>query len=134
MIAPRRTEAGVATIWTIGVAAGCLLMVGLVLDGGRVLRERSTAFDLAGGAARAAAQELDEQALAQGRVTLNPDAARATARAWLAAHDTSGDVAVEADTVTVTVRQTVRLQILRPAQVTVDETATAQAQRGSEAQ
>ena len=51
---PRRNDAGVVTVWASVVAAGCILMVGLVHDGGTVLRRRAEAFDLAAAAARAA--------------------------------------------------------------------------------
>jgi hypothetical protein len=123
-------ERGIATIWTIAVAGACLLMTGLVLDGGTVLRARSSAFDLAGGAARAAAQQLDQPALAQGLVIIDAEAARTAALDWLAARDATGSVVVTSDTVTVTIHREVRLQMLRPWTVTVDETASAQAQRG----
>lgn len=123
-------ERGIATIWTVSVAGACLLMVGLVLDGGTVLRARSSSFDLAGGAARVAAQELDQPALAQGEVVLDSDAARRAALDWLAARGASGVVVVDGDTVTVTVRREVPLQLLRIGAVTVRETASAQAQRG----
>jgi hypothetical protein len=110
-----------------------VLVVALVLDGGTVLRARSSSYDLAGGAARAGAQELDQQALADGAVSVDPDAARAAAVDWLAVRGVEGVVEVDGDTVTVTVRRVVRLQLLRPASVTVEETASAQAQRGGPA-
>ena len=125
-----RTDRGIATVWTITVATACLLMVGLVLDGGTVLRARSSTYDLAGGAARAGAQELDQQAFAAGRISIDPQAARTAALEWLALRGVEGVVEVEGDTVTVTVHRAVRLQLLQPASVTVDETASAQAQRG----
>jgi hypothetical protein len=125
------SDAGLVTVWTLGVLAACVAMAGLVLDGGTVLRARSAAFDLAGGAARAAAQELDQPALAQGFVVLDQDRARSTALRWLAARDAAGSVAVDADRVSVTVHREVRLQLLRPATVAVTETATVQARRGS---
>lgn len=126
----QRGDNGVATVWTAAVAGGCLLMVGLVHDGGALLRARSTSFDLAGGAARAGAQQLDQPALAQGAVEVDPVAAGQAADDWLAARGVSGDVRVDGDDVTVTVHQTVPLQILRPAQISVSETATARAQPG----
>lgn len=123
-------DRGIATVWTVVVAGACLLVAGLVLDGGAVLRARSSSFDLAGGAARAGAQELDQPALAEGRVVLDEAAAAETARAWLATRDATGHVQVTENTVTVGVNRDVRLQILRPAQVTVTETATARAHQG----
>jgi Flp pilus assembly protein TadG len=125
-----RCDRGIATVWTAVVIGACLMIVGLVLDGGTILRARSTAFDLAGGAARAGAQQLSQPALAQGDVVLDPDAARRAALTWLEARDSSGAVTVDGDRVTVTVQHDVELQILQPASVTVSETSTAEARRG----
>jgi len=125
-----REDQGIATIWTAVVAGACLLMVGLVLDGGTILRARSSSYDLAGGAARVATQQLDQDALALGDVIVDPDAGRSAALAWLADRDATGVVAVDGDTVTVAVRRQVDLQILQPVSVEVEETATAQARRG----
>ena len=125
-----RDDKGIATIWTAVVAGACVLMVGLVLDGGTILRARSSSYDLAGGAARVAAQHLDQEALARGDVIVDPDAGRGAALAWLADRDATGVVTVEGDTVTVAVRRQVDLQILQPVSVDVEETASAQARRG----
>lgn len=130
--APAGRDSGVATVWTAVVAAACLLMVGLVLDGGAVLRARTAAFDVAGGAARAGAQQLDQAALAEGEVLLDEAGAVAAAQRWLAARDVDGDVTVTADTVTVTVHRDARLQIIRPARVSVSETAAARARATDE--
>jgi Flp pilus assembly protein TadG len=126
-----RRDAGMVTIWTAVVTVACLLMVGLVLDSGAVLRSRSRSFDLAGAAARAGIQELDQVELTEGRVVLDETAARQAANEYLAAHNAVGDVAVEDLEVHVTVRDTVRLQLLRPASITVTETATARAAQGA---
>ena len=127
---PAHPDRGMVTIWTAVVTIACLLMVSLVLDGGTVLRSRSRSFDLAGAAARAGVQELDQVALTEGRVVLDCIAARQTAADYLAAHDAVGDVTVDDLEVHVTVRDTVQLQLLRPASVTVTETATARAAQG----
>lgn len=126
----RRADAGIATIWTAVVAVACLSMAGLVMDGGRILRARSSSYDLAGGAARVATQELDEVALNRGDVVVDVDAATGSALAWLAERDAGGSVVVEGDTVTVTVVQQVDMKFLPLASVEVSETATAQARRG----
>ena len=118
------------TVWTAVVTIGCLLVVGLVLDGGAVLRSHSRSFDLAGAAARAGARELDQVALTEGRVVLDPTAARQSALAYLAAHDATGEVSVDGLEVQVTVHDTVDLQLLRPGSVTVTEVATARAAEG----
>lgn len=127
---PRRGDGGMVTIWTAVVALACLLMVGLVLDGGTILRARSRTFDLAGAAARAAAQELDQVALTEGDLVLDQRAARQAASDYLAAHGAAGDVQVDDLEVHVTVRDTVHLQMLRPSTVTVTESATARAAQG----
>lgn len=126
----RRDDRGIATIWTAVVALACLAMVGLVMDGGAILRARSSGYDLAGGAARMATQELDQTALSQGDVVVDVDAATDSALAWLAERDASGSVVVEGDTVTVTVVRQVDMQFLPGGSVEVSETASAQAQRG----
>lgn len=125
-----RSDEGVATIWTAVVAGACLLMVGLVLDGGAILRARSSTYDLAGGAARVGAQQLDQAALAAGRVRVDEDAAREAVTTWLEARGAEGSVTVDGDDVTVEVRRRVDLQLLRFGQVEVEETATAEARRG----
>jgi Flp pilus assembly protein TadG len=123
-------DTGMVTIWTAVVALACLFMVGLVLDGGSVLRSRSRSFDLAGAAARAGVQELDQVALTEGRVVLDQAAARQAANDYLTAHDAAGEVTVDNLEVQVTVRDTVDLQMLRPASVAVTESATARAAQG----
>lgn len=127
---PMRNDSGMVTVWTAVVTVACLFIVGLVLDGGSVLRSRSRSFDLAGAAARAGVQELDQVALTEGHVLLDPTAARQAANDYLAAHGAVGDVAVDGLEVQVTVRDTVHLQILRPASVSVTESATARAAQG----
>jgi hypothetical protein len=124
-------DEGLVTIWAAVVALACLLIVGLVLDGGTILRARSRSFDLAGAAARVGIQQLDDVALTEGGVVLDEIGARQAATAYLAAHDATGDVAIDGLEVQVTVTDTVALQILRPATVTVAETATARAAEGA---
>jgi hypothetical protein len=127
MKAAHRNDAGMVTIWTVVVVVACISTVGLVLDGGTVLRAHSSAFDLASGAGRAAAQQLDQDELARGLVAIDPIQAQAAASRYLAGHHAIGTVTVDGSDVTVTVHQTVRLQILRPASVTVTSTATVSA-------
>ena len=127
---PARRDEGMVTVWATVVCAACLLIAGLVLDGGTILRARSRAFDLAGAAARTAIQQLDDDALTEGVVVLDEPAARQAAHRYLAAHDTTGTVAIDGLEVTVTVTDAVTLQMLRPATVTVTEAATARAAQG----
>ncbi len=66
------------------------------------MRARSSAFDIAAESARAGAQELDQDALADGRIVVDPSAAHERIAAYLAAHDVNGDITITAETVTVT--------------------------------
>jgi Flp pilus assembly protein TadG len=121
---------GVVTVWTIIVVAAAILMVGLVLDGGLILRSRSSTFDLASEASRTGAQALDQTALAKGEVRIDPAVARQRVISYLRAAGAVGTVDITGDAITVRVHRVVRLQILRPSSVSVDETATAIAHRG----
>ncbi len=125
-----RADDGMVTVWSVVMVLACMAMVGLVLDGGVILRARSSAFDIAAESARAGAQELDQDALADGRIVVDPSAAHERIAAYLAAHDVNGDITITAETVTVTVHQQVGLQILQPATVDVRQTATVRAHKG----
>jgi hypothetical protein len=118
-------SAGMVTVWTVIVLLACVLMVGLVVDGDVVLQARSTTFDLAAGASRAGAQGLDQAALAKGEVRVDPVSAQLRVDDYLDGRGVTGTVVVHGDAVQVTVHRSIRLQILRPATVTVDESATA---------
>ena len=83
----------------IGVTVAAFLMVGLVLDGGVMLRARSDAFSTAASAARVGAQQLDTDAAVEGVAVLDPVAAEQAALDYLAAHGVTGTVTVTADTV-----------------------------------
>jgi hypothetical protein len=127
-------ERGVATIWAVIVVTACIAMIGLVLDGGVILRARSDAFGLAGAAARAGAQQLEPDAAAQGQVALDPNRARQAALDYLAARGATGTVSVEGNNVTATVFLTAHLQILRVRDggaVGVTATATVTAFKGA---
>lgn len=121
-------------MWMIGVVVCAMLLTGLVLDGGVVLRARSDAFGLAAAAARAGAQQLDPSAAVEGRAVLDPAAARQVATAFVAAHGGVGTVIVDGDRVTVTVTEAAHLQMLEVVgahTVTVHATATVRAVKTS---
>ena len=118
------------TVWSVVIVLACMAMVGLVLDGGVILRARSSAFDIAAESARAGAQELDQDALADGRIVVDASVAHERIAAYLAAHDVNGDITITAETVTVTVHRQVGLQILQPATVDIHQTATVRAHKG----
>lgn len=125
-----RDDRGSATVWMIGVTVASFLMVGLVLDGGVMLRTRSDAFAIAASAARVGAQQLDADAAVEGLSVLDPIAAEQAVLDYLAAQGASGTVTVTGDRVTVTVTTSAQLQMLQVVggdTVTFDATATAEA-------
>lgn len=123
-------DRGSATVWMIGVTVASFLMIGLLLDGGVMLRSRSDAFALAGSAARVGAQQLDPDAAVEGLTVLDPIAAEQAVLGYLAAQGVTGKATVTGDTVTVAVTTSAQLQMLRVVggdTVTFDATATAEA-------
>ncbi len=105
-------ERGSATVWLIGVVVATFLMIGLVLDGGSMLRARSDAFSVASAAARVGAQQLDPIEAVQGIAVLDPILAERAALDYLSALGLHGSVTVEADKVTVSVDSVAQLQML----------------------
>jgi Flp pilus assembly protein TadG len=129
-----RRDRGFVTAWTVALAATCWLMVGLVFDSGRVLRDRSEAFGAAAAAARAGAQQVDEMvATSEGRTVLDEPRARQVALSYLAARGFDGTVVVQNNLeVKVTVQDTADLRIIPvPDHVTFEISATARAIQGT---
>ena len=121
---------GSATVWMIGVTVASFLMVGLVLDGGVMLRSRSDAFAVAASAARFGAQQLDPDAAVEGLTVLDPIAADNAVQDYLATQEVTGTTTVDGNQVTVTVAASARLQMLQVVggdSVSFDATATAEA-------
>ena len=119
----------------VAVLAVALLALGaLVFDGGQILTARREANNLARQAARAGAQELDVAQARIGMFTLDPGAADAAARSYLAEAGVSPvSVRVTGDRVEVTVELTQRtplLSILGIDERVVTATASARAARG----
>jgi Putative Flp pilus-assembly TadE/G-like len=124
-------DQGFASAWTIALAVACWALVGLVVDGGRALRERSDAFGAAAAAARAGVQEIDEVAAVQGEVRLVEENAIAAAKELLDVRGYEGAVSVEGLDVTVSVTGTTDLKILAaPDVVSYAVTASARAVQG----
>jgi Flp pilus assembly protein TadG len=123
-------DGGFVAAWTVVIAVACWAMVGLVVDGGRVLRERSSAFGAASAAARAGVQEIDERAAVQGEVRLAEDQARTSALAFLRGRGLEGAVEVDGLDVTVTVTGATDLLVLGPGSIDYSVTATARAVQG----
>lgn len=104
---------GIATTFAAGVAVGLIAVIALVGDGGRLLSDRRQAGDLASGAARAGAQQVDLLAFRQrGEVVLDPAAAADAAHSYLFAVEATGSVSATGDTVSVSVVRDVDLPLL----------------------
>ena len=130
----RRDERGQVTAFVVVFAAALLLFAGLVIDGGLVLAAQRRATNEAEAAARAGAQAVDIPTYrASGEFVLDPIQAAANARAYLAESAHEGDVSVDGDRVTVTVRFRQPMQILGIGGlggVTVTGRGEARAERG----
>jgi hypothetical protein len=133
----RRDDRGMITTYVAIVATSLILMTGLVVDGGAKIRTYVEASHLADGAARAGAQAVDENTLyASGRVRI--DAAEATQRAREYVADSGPDsaevvhVAVNGNTVTVTVQIWQRSKMLQNTSQWIAATESATALRGVE--
>jgi len=63
MLRRRRSERGSVTVFTAVFAIAVVFLLALILDGGSALNAKERAMDIAGQAARAAADTIDLQAL-----------------------------------------------------------------------
>lgn len=94
---------------------GLMAMAGLVVDGGAALAARGRAADVAQQAARAGADALLPASLRSNdptRLQIDPTAARAAANQVMAAGGVTGEVTINADSVTVHCLITRRTAIL----------------------
>ena len=108
-----RNERGSASIWAILVISGAFtVLLGLVVDGGRVLDARIAASRAAAQAARVGADSLSSASVRDGHNAISVEAAKARAKNYLHDAGMSGAVSVSGDTVTVTVTGTSETQIL----------------------
>ena len=99
-----RGEHGQVVPFFLVLAPVLLVLVGLVFDGGQILTARRDANNLARQAARAAVQELDVNSVRAGAPVLDPVAADASARRYLADRGVNPvAVVVSAERVEVTV-------------------------------
>ena len=125
---PARGEAGSVSAFVAVVALGLIMVTGMAYDGGQIVAAQATARDLAASAARAGAQEVDLDRLrSTGDAMLDPERATAAAQAFLAKAGFNGStrVAGSSITVTVTVRQPVRILPVPDRMVTATDTASA---------
>jgi len=124
-------ERGSASVWAVLVIAGAFtLLLGLVVDGGRVVDDRANASRVAAQAARAGADTLSAASVRNGGDTIAAAAAAARAKSYLADAGMTGTVTVTAHTVSVTVTGRSTTQILAIIGVTsfpIEETRTATA-------
>jgi len=108
-----RSERASASAWALLVISGAFtVLLGLVVDGGRVLDARTAASRGAAQAARVGADALSSASVRDGHDAINVEAANARAQRYL--HDTGliGTVTVSGRTVTVTVNGRSATQIL----------------------
>jgi len=70
----RIKDRGSVSVWVVIVAAMTFLLLLLVVDGGEVMIAKAHAADIAEQAARAAADDVDQNALQQGIVAISQDA------------------------------------------------------------
>lgn len=109
-----RTERGSASIWAILIIAGAFtVLLGLVVDGGRVIDDRLAASRAAAQAARVGADSLSEAGVRDGREAINAEAARAKAETYLQDAGWRGTVSIAGEVVTVTVVGRSETQVLR---------------------
>ncbi|MEU5108464.1 Tad domain-containing protein [Streptomyces sp. NPDC021354] len=105
----RPADAGSMTLFYAVMALMGFLVIGLVVDGGGAMNAQSRADYAAQEAARAGGQQIDPaQAIPGTAIAVDPDAARAAARAYLEDKGLDGTVTVSQDgqTLTVTVSDT----------------------------
>jgi Flp pilus assembly protein TadG len=135
-------DRGAATLFVIGLSTMLLVLSGLVVDGGMAINARAQAADVAEQAARAGAQEIDENVLRNsGNVVLDADAASDAAEGFLnesgfsAKPNADGTVTVNGDEVTVAVSRnynTIMLGLIGIGEFTVSADATARPAVGIE--
>ncbi|MGI5214853.1 pilus assembly protein TadG-related protein [Plantactinospora sp. CA-290183] len=125
----RRDERGQITPWTVVGVLIVLVLAGLVLDLGVGMSEKVRLLDLAQGAARAGAREIDLATYrTRGVLQLEPARAAAAARVFLSQAGVPGQASASSTTVTVSISVTRPTQLLHLVGVTalpVSVTATA---------
>src|SRR5450759_3622214 len=92
----RRGESGQTIAFVVGITLALLLLIGLTVDGGRILSARERALNEAQEAARVGAQQLDQAALhARGVVIVNQTDASRAVQVYLQATGDTGSVSVQ---------------------------------------
>jgi hypothetical protein len=131
----RRGESGQTIAFVVGITLALLLLIGLTVDGGRILSARERALDEAQEAARVGAQQLDQAALHVSGVTIiNPTDANHAVQAYLRATGDTGSVSVQGTDVQVSVQHSLGMDILSLVglgTVTISESGIAHAAQGT---
>lgn len=125
---------GQITPWTVFGVLVVILLAGMVHDAGMAMADQVRLYDRAQAAARAGAQQIDLGAYrATGVIHLDPQAATAAARRFLAQSGTTGTATATTDTVSVTVtavRTTRLIHLIGVSTIAIDAGATATAATG----
>jgi hypothetical protein len=132
---PRASDRGSVTIFVAVLAIGFIAAAGLAYDGAQKLGAVAEVRDLSDNAARACAQEIDDEStISTGQVRLARGDAEARARSYLAGFGLSPAlVVVTGDVCEVTVKLTVSPRLLPGGPWEVSTTERAQALYGVEA-
>ena len=112
----RQEERGSVSLLVLAAALGIMIIAGLVIDGGAVIRGKQEAERVAAEAGRRAGQEIDQNlAMRQGVVRTDDSQARAVAAAYLrrAGYGGSVDIHHDGTRITVTVTDTVQTTFLK---------------------
>jgi Flp pilus assembly protein TadG len=109
---PLADERGGTTTFVLLLVVPMVMMAGLAFDGGQILSARREAADTAQQAALAGAQAIDGPTVRQGQIEVSPGLVQAAATQYLAEAGHTGTVQVTATEITVTVTQTVDMQLL----------------------
>ena len=107
----QKFQDGVVTAFVVGLLMTFIVCAGLGVDGGRLVAVRLTLADHAENAARLAAQELTS--LRTGSPKIDQQAAHRLALRYLNDNNLTGDISTSANSVSVTVSQTVEMSILQ---------------------
>ena len=107
----QKSQDGVVSAFVVGLLMTFIACAGLGVDGGRLVSVRLTLADHAENAARLVAQELTS--LRTGSPKIDQSGAHRLALRYLNDNNLSGDISTSANSVSVTVSQTVEMSILR---------------------
>lgn len=131
MRTPVRSEQGSASIWAVLVTAGAFtLLLGLVVDGGRVIDSRLASTRTAAQAARSGADALSAASVRNGKDEIAVATAIDRAEKYLRDAGMTGFARVVGDTVSVTVTgrsTTVILSVIGIKSFPIEETQSAEA-------